>query len=167
MTIKTIAAISISVNILIASIFIGSILSQDDPRGRRADRNEQIERTVSVARKMHGGIAPIVMALPKADRELIKDKVAPGEKIAARQEEAEETLNALVDALAEEDFDSEAFLEILASTRTASQDRALIIEAAVAERIAEMTRNDRIDTAARLKLSIRNDRGRPGLRQAR
>jgi uncharacterized membrane protein len=159
MNFKAIAAVSLMINIFILGLFMGNLISHNGFLNREG---EELQQSVASARQMHGTIAPVVMALPRTDRDLVRRHIAPDEKIASRREEAAITLDQIVQSISTPEFDEAAFLEALSRTRKASQDRALDVEISVAKRVGSMSLKQRQDMAKRLKGSIKREMVKSG-----
>lgn len=138
-------AVSLALNLLVAGAVAGAWMS-----GHRQDE----VRRVAVDRMI--GRTPFVAALDPDDRrEVLRELRREAEPLARNRADLRARLDALLDALRAETFDRAQIEALIAEQRQIGARRMEIGEAALIDRIAAMSLEERRAYADRLDRSIR------------
>lgn len=139
--------VSLSVNLLVAGLFVGAMLRHGGERMGDRDRSE-------LSRDL--GRTPFVAALGPADRGAIADRLRrEAGPLRANREELRERFDRLLAALRADSFDRAEVEALLAQQREAGLRRLEIGEEAILERLEEMSVEERRAYADRLDRSLR------------
>ena len=142
--------VSLFVNLLVAGLVIGAMLSPDGPRRRADDRP---------ARGVIG--EPFVRALPAEERRaLMKDVLSNGDRIRESRESLRQRFEAFLAALRADPFDSAEIARLLAEQRQVAVGRQEIGETLLMKRLEAMTPEQRANYADALEQSLKRLRKR-------
>lgn len=141
---------SLGVNLLVAGIVLGAILSPDGPRSR-SDQGP--------ARGVIG--EPFIRALPRDERRaLVRDVLQNRDKIRESRENLRQRFEAFLATLRAEPFDTGEAARLLSEQGQVAVSRQKIGEALLIKRLDAMTPEQRNDYADALEKSLKRLRKR-------
>lgn len=141
---------SLAVNLLVAGVVIGALLSPDGPRNRSE---------IGPGRGVIG--EPFIRALPRSERRALAEdvrKMSP--QIREGRENLRQRFEAFLTALRADPFDPAAISRLLAEQRGVAVGRQEIGERLLMKRLEAMTPEQRAAYADALEKSLRNLRRR-------
>jgi len=133
---RTILILSLGLNVVIGSLLLGNLLDGEGGRGGRAE--------------------PLVWALPNADRQALRDALPRTARADRRAR-----FQTLLDTLRADPFEPDRLRDLLSQERALSADRTERAEAAIVERLSQMSLEDRAAYADRLAQRVRKRSPRP------
>lgn len=146
-SVKLLLCVSLALNLLVAGLFVGGLIKQSSSKDHRgAERRGDIGATV-------------IMALPSGTRHALREEL----KRNGEFDRARDRLSAmpdLLDELRSEDFDSQAFVDVLSKIRQSRDERLAKIEQAVSRGIAAMSAAERSAYADKLEEMLQNPKRR-------
>jgi uncharacterized membrane protein len=143
--------VSLAVNLLIAGMVAGAFLSPDGPRRGGIGGDE---------RALRGVIGePFFRALPDGERKaLVRDAIQNGERVRESRETLRQRLDAFLDALRADPFDSAEVARLLGEQRDAALSRQELGEELLLKRLDSMSAEQRAAYADALEERLKRFR---------
>ncbi|SIT18491.1 periplasmic heavy metal sensor [Paracoccus saliphilus] len=144
-SVKLILCVSLALNLLVAGLFVGGLIRQSPSGDHRG----------SAGRGDIG--ATVIMALPRDTRHALREELKQDGEFDKNRDRLS-AMPDLLDELRSEDFDAQAFVDVLSEIRQSRDERLAKIEEAVSRGIAAMSTAERSAYADQLEEMLQNQK---------